>query len=315
MIAIGEIQRARQVLDGIAIRTPLVRLDVESDAEIWLKLELLQPVRSFKIRGAGNAILQATDTELADGVLTASAGNMAQGVAYAARLRGVSATIVVPEHAPQTKIDAIERYGGRVIRVPYEEWWQVLVTGRYEGVDGLFVHPVADQRVMAGNGTIGLELLEQLDDFDTVIVPYGGGGLVTGIASAVKADRPEVRFFSAEPETGAPAAASYAAGEATLVEYTPSFVDGSGSRELIPAVWAHAAELLDGAFAIPLADAADAIRTIAERMRVIPEGAGALATAAALGGRVAGARKIVCIVSGGNIDAAVFARILQGEAP
>ena len=315
MIAIGEIQRARQVLDGIAIRTPLVRLDVESDAEIWLKLELLQPVRSFKIRGAGNAILQATDAELADGVLTASAGNMAQGVAYAARLRGVSATIVVPEHAPQTKIDAIERYGGRVIRVPYEEWWQVLVTGRYEGVDGLFVHPVADQRVMAGNGTIGLELLEQLDDFDTVIVPYGGGGLVTGIASAVKADRPEVRFFSAEPETGAPAAASYAAREATPVEYTPSFVDGSGSRELIPAVWAHAAELLDGAFAIPLADTAGAIRTIAERMRVIPEGAGALATAAALGGRVEGARKIVCIVSGGNIDAAVFARILQGEAP
>ena len=315
MIAIGEIQRARQVLDGIAIRTPVVRLDVESDAEIWLKLELLQPVRSFKIRGAGNAILQATDAELADGVLTASAGNMAQGVAYAARLRGVSATIVVPEHAPQTKIDAIERYGGRVIRVPYEEWWQVLVTGRYEGVDGLFVHPVADQRVMAGNGTIGLELLEQLDDFDTVIVPYGGGGLVTGIASAVKADRPEVRFFSAEPETGAPAAASYAAREATPVEYTPSFVDGSGSRELIPAVWAHAAELLDGAFAIPLADTAGAIRTIAERMRVIPEGAGALATAAALGGRVEGARKIVCIVSGGNIDAAVFARILQGEAP
>jgi threonine dehydratase len=315
VIPIGEIEQARQVLDGIAFRTPLVRLDVESDAEIWLKLELLQPVRSFKIRGAGNAILQATDAELAAGVLTASAGNMAQGVAYAARLRGVSATIVVPEHAPQTKIDAIERYGGRVIRVPYEEWWQVLVTGRYERVDGMFVHPVADQRVMAGNGTIGLELLEQLDDFDTVIVPYGGGGLVTGIASAVKADRPGVRFFSAEPETGAPAAASYAAGEATAVEYTPSFVDGSGSRELIPAVWAHAAELLDGAFAIPLDDTADAIRTIAERMRVIPEGAGALATAAALTGRVPDARKVVCIVSGGNIDAAVFARILQREAP
>jgi threonine dehydratase len=315
VIGFAEIARAREVLDGIAIRTPLIRLDVDSDAEIWLKLELLQPVRSFKIRGAGNAILQATDAELADGVLTASAGNMAQGVAYAARLRGVPATIVVPEHAPKAKTDAIERYGGRVIRVPYEEWWNVLVTGRYEGADGMFVHPVADERVMAGNGTIGLELLEQLDGFDAVVVPYGGGGLLTGIASAVKAERPEVRFYSAEPETGAPAAASFQAGTPTPVEYTPSFVDGSGSRELIPAVWEHASQILDGAFSIPLADAADALRTVAERVRVIAEGAGALAPAAALTGRVDGARRIVCIVSGGNIDAAVFTRILNGEAP
>ena len=315
MIARAEIERARAVLDGVAIRTPLIRLDVEADAEIWLKLELLQPVRSFKIRGAANAILQATDAELAAGVLTASAGNMAQGVAYAARLRGVRATIVVPEHAPQTKIDAIERYGGRVIRVPYDEWWQVLVTGRYEGVDGLFVHPVADERVMAGNGTIGLELLEQLGEFDAVVVPYGGGGLFTGIASAVKAERPGVRLYSAEPETGAPAAASFAAGRPTGVEYTPSFVDGSGSQGLIPDVWAHVSELIDGAFAVPLAEAAAATRTIAERARVVPEGAGALAVAVALSGRVENARTVVCIVSGGNIDAAVFARILQGEVP
>src|SRR6185312_1699116 len=185
----------------VALRTPLVPLQVDGEQEILLKIEVLQPVNSFKIRGAGNAILQASDEELADGVLTASAGNMAQGVAYAARLRGVPATIVVPEHAPQTKLDAIERYSGRVIRVPYEEWWQVLVTGRYEGVEGLFIHPVDNERVMAGNGTIGLELLEQLDAFDAVVVPYGGGGLVTGIASAVKAERPSVRFYSAEPET------------------------------------------------------------------------------------------------------------------
>jgi threonine dehydratase len=276
---------------------------------------VLQPVRSFKIRGAGNAILQATDAELAGGVLTASAGNMAQGVAYAARLRGVPATIVVPEHAPQTKIDSIERYGGRVIRVPYEEWWQVLVTGRYEGVDGLFIHPVDNPRVMAGNGTIGLELLEQLDDFDTVAVPYGGGGLLTGIASAVKQARPDVRFFSVEPETGAPAAATMRAGTPTAVEYTPSFVDGSGSRELIPRVWEQASELLDGAIAMPLPAVADAVRLIAERTRVIAEGAGALATAAALGGHLDGAKKAVCIVSGGNIDPAVLSRILIGEQP
>jgi threonine dehydratase len=315
VIAIEEIRRAREVLEGTAIRTPLVRLDVDSETEIWLKLELLQPVRSFKIRGAGNAILQATDSELADGVLTASAGNMAQGVAYAARLRGVPATIVVPEHAPQTKIDSIERYGGRVIKVPYEEWWQVLVTGRYEGAEGLFIHPVDNQRVMAGNGTIGLELLEQLDDFDTVAVPYGGGGLLTGIASAVKQARPDVKFFAVEPETGAPATATLRAGTPTAVEYTPSFVDGSGSRELIPGVWEQASQLLDGAVAMPIPAVAEAVRLIAERSRVIAEGAGALAAAAALGSHLDGAKKAVCIVSGGNIDPAVLSRILIGEQP
>jgi threonine dehydratase len=304
------------VIANVAIRTPLVRLDVETDAEIWLKLEVLQPVRSFKIRGAGNAILQATDDELAGGVLTASAGNMAQGVAYAARLRGVSATIVVPEHAPQTKIDAIERYGGKPIKVPYDEWWDTLVTGTSDRATGMFVHPVDDDRVMAGNGTIGLELLEQSADFDTVIVPYGGGGLLTGIASAVKAERPDVRFVAAEPATGAPVAATLdAGGVPTPVDYVPSFVDGSGSRELIPRVWEQARELLDGAYAVPLDEAAAAVRLIAERARVIAEGAGALSVATALAGRVPDARKIVCIVSGGNIDPAVLSRILVGEAP
>jgi threonine dehydratase len=314
VIALDQIRRAREVLEGVAIRTPLVRLDVDADAEIWLKLEVLQPVRSFKIRGAGNAVLQASDADLAQGVLTASAGNMAQGVAYAARLRGVPATIVVPEHAPQTKIAAIERYGGRVIKVPYDEWWDVLVSGRYEGAPGLFVHPVDDDRVMAGNGTIGLEQLEQAPDFDAVVVPYGGGGLLTGIASAVKAERPDVRIYAAEPETGAPVAATLAAGTPTEVEYTPSFVDGSGSRALIPRVWAQASQLLDGGFALPLAEVAEAVRLVAERARVIAEGAGALSVATALSGRVQ-AKKIVCIVSGGNIDPAVLSRILVGEQP
>ena len=314
MIPIEEIRLAREVLDGIAVRTPLVRLDVDADAEIWLKLELLQPVRSFKIRGAGNAVLQASDAELAGGVLTASAGNMAQGLSFAARLRGVPATVVVPEHAPEAKVAAIERYGGRVLKVPYDEWWETLVSGRSERAEGLFVHPVADDRVLAGNGTIGLELLEQLDGFDAVVVPYGGGGLLTGIASAVKAERPGVRFYSAEPATGAPAAATLAAGAPTEVEYTPSFVDGSGSRALIPQVWAHVEGLIDGGFALPLDEVASAMRVVAERARVIPEGAGALAPAAALSGRVEG-RRIVCIVSGGNIDASVFARVLQGETP
>jgi threonine dehydratase len=239
---------------------------------------------------------------------------MAQGVAYAARIRGVPSTIVVPEGAPETKLAAIGRFGGRIVKLPYDDWWRVLVEGRFEGAGGLFVHPVDDVRVMAGNGTIGLELLEDLPDVDTVIVPYGGGGLLTGIASAVKASRPDVRFYSAEPSTGAPAAASFAAGEPTEVDYVRSFVDGAGSRSLIPGVWAHARELLDGTFAVPLDDAAAAIRLIAERVRVIAEGAGALAVAAALTGR-AGGGKIACIVSGGNIDPSILARVLRGETP
>jgi threonine dehydratase len=311
---IEEIRRAREVIAGVAIRTPLVRLDVDGDAEIWLKLETLQPVRSFKIRGAGNAILQASGEELANGVFTASAGNMAQGVCVAARLRGVSATIVVPEHAPQAKLDAIARYGGRVIKVPYDEWWNTMITGRYEGLEGLFVHPVDNDRVMAGNGTIGLELLEQLDDFDTVVVPWGGGGLFTGIATAVKSERPGVQMWVAEPDTAAPVTASRAAGEPVEVEYAPSFVDGSGARALIPGVWQRAERYVDGSVALPLDEVADALRLVVERMRVVPEGAGALPVAAALSGRVPG-KKIVCIVSGGNIDTSVLARILEGETP
>ena len=215
LIPLDEIRRARETIAGAAIRTPLVRLPVaEAPGEIWLKLENLQPIGSFKIRGATNAIRQASPEELAAGVVTASAGNMAQGVAWAAREAGVPATIVVPDHAPQTKIDAIERLGGRVIKVPHARWWQTMEEHRHEGVDGLFVHPVEDETVMAGNGTIGLEVLEDLPDADAVVIPYGGGGLTAGIASAVKALRPETKVFTVEPETGAPFAASFAAGSA-----------------------------------------------------------------------------------------------------
>jgi threonine dehydratase len=259
-------------------------------------------------------VLQASDAELAGGVVTASAGNMAQGVALAARLRGVPATIVVPEGAPETKLAAVRRFGGQVVSLPYDDWWRVLVEGRYENADGLFVHPVDNAKVMAGNGTIGLELLEDLPEIDAVVVPYGGGGLLTGIASAVKAQRPGVRFYSAEPETGAPASVAFATGEPAEFDYVRSWVDGSGSRALIPNVWRHASELLDGAFAVSLDDTAAAVRLIAERVRVIAEGAGALATAAAVAGR-AGTGNVVCIVSGGNIDPLVLGRILAGQTP
>ena len=313
MIPLAEIVQARERIAGAALRTPLVRLDADADAEIWLKLEVLQPVRSFKLRGAGNAILQASDAELAGGVLTASAGNMAQGVAYAARLRGVPATIVVPEHAPQTKIDAIERLGGRVIKVPHERWWQTMEEHAHPGVEGLFVHPVEDEPVMAGNGTIGLEVLEDLPNPDAVVIPYGGGGLTVGIASAIRALRPDTKIFTAEPETGAALAAALAAGHPADVDYRASFVDGAGSRRVLDSMWPLVTPLVDAALAIPIGEAAAAVRLLAERARVIAEGAGALAAAAALSGR-AGSGKIVCIVSGGNINLSKLADILQGAA-
>jgi len=240
---------------------------------------------------------------------------MAQGVAWMARELGVPATVVAPEHAPQTKLDAIARLGGTVIKVPYERWWQTMEEGSYPGVDGYFVHPVLDDAVMAGNGTIGLELLEDLDEFDAVLIPWGGGGLTTGIASALHALRPQADIFVCEPETGAPVTAAIRNGrEPVKIEYTPSFIDGAGSGALLPKMWEHARDLVTDAFAIPLADAATGVRTLLERARIVGEGAAGLPVAAALAG-LGGTGRVVCIVSGGNIDSSRLAAILEGRVP
>ncbi len=311
MIELAEIEAARERIAGAAVRTPLLRLHVEAPAEIYLKCENLQPVNSFKIRGATSAVMLAPAPEREKGLVTASAGNMAQGVAWTARELGVPATIVVPEHAPSAKLTAIERLGGRVLKLPYDDWWNVIVTGRVDGVEGLFVHPVQDPGVMAGNGTIGLEVLEDLPAPDAVVIPYGGGGLTAGIASAVKALRPDTKIFTAEPATGAAFAAAFAAGQPADVDYQASFVDGAGSRRVLDTMWPLVSPLVDGALSIPVAEVAAAVRLLAERARVIAEGAGALALAAALSGR-AGSGKVVCIVSGGNINLSTLAETFNG---
>jgi threonine dehydratase len=223
----------------------------------------------------------------------------------------VPATIAVPEHAPEAKLAAIARLGGRVLKLPYDEWWNVIVTSRVDGVEGLFVHPVQDPGVMAGNGTIGLEILDDLPDPDAVVIPFGGGGLTVGIASAIKALSPQTKVYTAEPATGAALHAALAAGAPTDVDYQPSFVDGAGSRRVLDPMWPLVRPLIDGAFAVPVADAAAALRLLAERVRVIAEGAGALSTAAAMAGH-AGRGKVVCIVSGGNINLAKLSKILSG---
>jgi threonine dehydratase len=321
-VTLSDITDARRRIAGTAVRTPLVRLHVEAPAEIWLKLETLQPIGSFKLRGATNAIQKLREESperLVRGVYTASAGNMAQGVAWGARALGIPCTVVVPETAPRTKIDAVERLGARVVKRSFDEWWRLMVEHGDPAMEGTFIHPFADADVMAGNGTIALEILEDLPDVDTIVVPYGGGGLVCGIASAIRARASEsnddhVRVLACEVDTAAPFAAALAAGAPAATSYAASFVDGIGSKRISDEMWPLARTLLDGTVVVSLREIADAVRLLAERVRVIAEGAGGASLAAALSGR-AGAGRIVCVVSGGNIDAARLGAILEGRVP
>jgi threonine dehydratase len=310
-VTLEQVEEARLNIAPAALRTPLVGFNVEEHANLYLKLENLQPIGSFKIRGAANVMARTPRDKLARGVLTASAGNMAQGVAFCARRLGVPATIVAPDTAPQTKIRAVERMGGRVIQVPFAEWWRTFETRTYPGVDATFIHAFDDLDVMAGNGTIALELLEDLPDLDAVVIPWGGGGLSCGIAAVLRKLAPKARVYAAEIETAAPLAASLAAGEPRTVDYQPSFVDGIGSKVVFRNMFERAQGLLDGSLVVTLKEAAHAMKLIAERNRVIVEGASACAVAAAMSGR-AGAGKVVAIVSGGNIDLDTFAELVKG---
>jgi threonine dehydratase len=311
-ITLAQVEEARRNIAPVALRTPLVRCNTDAPAELYLKLENLQPIGSFKIRGAANVMARTPREQLERGVLTASAGNMAQGVAFCARRMGVRATIVAPETAPATKIGAVERMGGRVIKVPFAEWWRTFETRSYPGVEATFIHAFDDPDVMAGNGTIALELLEDLPDLEAVVIPWGGGGLSCGIAAVLRARAPRVRIYAAESETGAPLAASLAAGQPCTVEYKPSFVDGISSKMVFGNMFEYARRLLDGSLVVTLTEAAQAMKMVAERNRVIVEGAAACAVAAVLSGR-AGSGKTVAIVSGGNIDLDKFAQIV-GQA-
>jgi len=313
--SIDDIRAAQRRIAGVAIRSPLVPFNVQdAPATIYLKLETLQPVGSFKARGAGNALALADERLVRQGIWTASAGNMAQAVAWHARRRGVPCTVIVPEHAPAIKIDAIARLGAAVVKVPVAQWLEVFRTRHFEGMTGVFLHPFSDAGVMAGNGTIGLEIAEDLPEVDAVVIPYGGGGLACGIAAALRALRPRVKIYAAEVDTAAPLAASFAAGRPAAVDYVPSFVDGIGTPSVFPEMWELARRLLDGSIAVPLAGIAAATRLLVERNHVVAEGAGAAPVAAGLTGR-AGSGTIVCVVSGGNIDTSTLTTILQGAIP
>ncbi len=309
-LTLEEVREARDRIAESVVRTPLIRLQVDAPAEIHLKLETLQPIGSFKLRGALNAMRLLPPGALAEGVYTASAGNMAQGVAWGARELGIACTVIMPESAPRTKLDAVRRLGATIVSLPYDEWWRTLAEHGRAGIRGAFIHPVADRGVMAGNGTIGLEILEDLPDASAVLVPFGGGGLVAGIGTAVRALSPATKMFGCEVTTAAPLSASLDAGEPMSVSRTASFVDGIGSGSVLPEMWPSLQRVLSGALVASLDEVRNAVRLLVERARVVAEGAGATPVAAALSGR-AGTGKLVCVVSGGNIDSRTLIELLS----
>ncbi len=315
-IPLSSIKTAQKRISSDILRTPLVRLKTdESPAQIYLKLENLQPVRSFKIRAASNALKEAKRSQLKEGIWTVSSGNFAQALAWHSQNLNINCTILVPEGISQAKVDAIHRFGAQTITVPIPEGLQALISQSYEEMKGRFVHPFFDPAVMAGNGTIGLELIEDLPDMDSVIIPWGGGGLTVGIASALRGLKSQVKIFAAEVESCSPLADAFKLGHIpTSIPYTPSFVDGIGYPFLLPEMWEFAQKLLDGVLVVTVEETAHAVRLLANRNSIIAEGAGAVSVAAALSGQ-AGTGTIVCIVSGGNIGSTKLAQILQEHPP
>jgi threonine dehydratase len=314
-VELEDIERARDRIRGTVFRTPLVRLSAENGGEVYLKLECLQPTCSFKVRGAGNAIGQLTKEERAKGVYTCSAGNMAQALAWHARREGIRCTVIVPDNAPRAKLDNIKRYGAAIVQMTWDEVWKVANQRHYPPLaDWTFIHPFADPRMIAGNGTVGLEILEDLPSVEAVIVPFGGGGLFTGIATAVKARKSTVRMYASEVETAAPLSESLKAGRPVEVKRNPSFVDGIGGSNVAEDIWSSVKPLISGSIVVSLAEVAAAIKLLVERNRVVAEGAGGSSVAAALTGK-AGGGTTVCVVSGGNIDVAKIIEILEGKTP
>ena len=307
----GMIDDARKHVYEAAIRTPLVRLNYDGPAEIYLKLECLQPIGSFKIRGAYNAVRLLPEAERRRGVWTVSAGNAAQGVALAARKAGVACRVLVIDAAPAAKLDAVRRLGGEIVKASYDDCWKALADRAHPAMNGTFVHPFEDDEFIAGNASAGLEILEDLPDVEAIVASFGGGGLSCGIAAAMKERAPKVKVFAAEPETAAPLNWSLAAGSPQkFPTWKASWVDGCGGKSVFPRMWDLAHHLLAGSIVSTLEEVRLAMKILAERNHVISEGAGACAVAAGLSGKC-GARKIVCVVSGGNIDLSVFAQLIN----
>ncbi len=308
-VTIEEIRAARERTKNVVVHTPLIRLDVPSQ-EIWLKLETLQPINAFKIRGAANAVAMLSPKARKKGVWTISAGNAGQGVAYAARDAGIVCTVVAIESAPETKLERMRNLGANIVKAPFDACWRAMETREFPGVQGTFIHPFDDHDFVAGNATLGMEILEDLPKVKTVIAAIGGGGLISGIGSAIRQLAPKVRILGAEPETAAPGALSFEKNSPQVFsDWQASFVDGAGGKSIFPRMWERMHGIVDGSIVVSLDEVKRAMRVVAEKVRVITEGAGALAVAAALSGR-AGEGPIVAVVSGGNVDLKKFAELI-----
>lgn len=313
--SLGEIREMRERISGYAVETPLLELETTGGGTgIYVKLENLQRLGAFKIRPAAALLGSLDRSELEAGVLTASSGNFGAALAWVAREMGIPATAVVPREVAPAKLNRMHEFGARVHYVSAPEWWDVIVSRRCPGLDGVYMDAVCDRRAMAGNGTIGLEILDQLPEADTVLVPFGGGGLLCGIAAAAKALKPDVRIVACESELATPLAAALAAGAPVDVSMRPGFITGLGAPSVLPGIWPLLRRSIGGHAVVSLEEVTDAIRDMAERIHVIAEGAGAVSVAAARSGRIEG-RKVVCVVSGGNISAEDLATILEGGVP
>src|SRR6266487_4523668 len=310
-IELSEIRAARERIANTIVRTPLIRLEIGPQfPDIRLKLENLQPINAYKLRGAANTVALLSEQERRPGVWTISAGNAGQGVAYAARKAGVACTVVVVETAPKSKLERMKALGAKLIPVPYDVAWKALEDRSFPGVDGTFIHPFDDHNFIAGHGTMGLEILEDVPDTAAVIASIGGGGLITGVASAIKALKPEIKVWGVEPETAAPAALSFAKGSPQVFkDFKQSFVDGAGGQSMFPRMWERMKPVVNDYIVVTLDETKKAMRLMAEKARIISEGAGALPVAAALTGR-AGKGPIVAIVSGGNVDLEKFCELI-----
>jgi threonine dehydratase len=311
---LDEIRAAARRIQGAAVRTPLLRLRGTEAPEVWIKLENLQPINAFKIRGAAAAVTALPEAERARGVWTVSAGNAGQGVAYAAREAGIPASVLVIESAPETKLARMRELGAHLVPASWDACWAAMEARQHPEMEGTFVHPFDDHEFIAGNASIGLEILEDLPGVRTVAAGVGGGGLVTGIGAAVKASAPATRIVGVEPETAAPAALSYERGEPLVFpDWKASFVDGAGGKSLFPRMWGRMREVVDEVVVVTLDEVRDAMRLLADRSRVIAEGAGALPVAAAVNGNLGTEGPVVAVVSGGNVDLATFCELVRRE--
>lgn len=314
-ILIDEVYAAKERISDTILRTPLIRLNVNNlPTEIYLKLENLQPVGSFKVRGATNVLKKATKEQLSQGISTASSGNLGFALAWYAQRIGIPCTVIVPDKSPEAKLSPLKEAGGTVVKVPYDEWFKIVITSKFEKLEGYFIHPVFNPDMMAGHGTIALEILEDLPDVDAVIMPYGGGGLCCGMSSVIHALKPDTKLFVSEVETAAPVAAALAAGEPREVVKRPAPFHCVGANSVLTPMWPLVSRFLTGSIVVTIGEVAEALRMLAEKNHVIAEGSGAMPVAAALTGK-AGSGKVVCVVTGGNIDFDKLMKILAREIP